>query len=526
MNYINRAINNVTRKLSKSIILMLTFFVIGNFVVIGLGVSDASSKAKVLTRQKMRAVINFEVDYDRWFQDVTDYDTAKYPYISNELIEKIIADKRVSTLNAITADIVYANGFESVPLNNKRENENSSNDKSCYIDESGQEICRTYEEPNITLQGNAFPQMIEFVDGIYNLKEGNMFTADDIAQGKRVALITDTLAQHNNLRIGDSISITIVSKSDIDDFYGKRGVTEEDIAINFEIVGIFDNTKEAGPNLPNFDWMSRYESPENVIVVPDKAIYETRYNMAIKMWDWGVEHEPNDYNQNPDNKPSLDEIAKKGSITVLLNDPLKVDEFVEEYTESIPKEDFIKLDANNETFKKLAKPLDTLSLYASFIVWLVVVNAVIIISLVTALTLKTREFEIGVLLAMGVSKLKIVLQFFLELAIVAVVGFTLAVISGSLMAKKVGQTVLNYQVSQSDVNVTDDDSNSWFFEPQSDYFTDVTIDDLTSNYEVSISPIIIGQIYVAGLGIVLIAILIPSLMIMRFNPKRILMSAQ
>ncbi|MDO5085412.1 MAG: FtsX-like permease family protein, partial [Erysipelotrichaceae bacterium] len=172
------------------------------------------------------------------------------------------------------------------------------------------------------------------------------------------------------------------------------------------------------------------------------------------------------------------------------------------------------------------KPLDTLSLYASFIVWLVVVNAVIIISLVTALTLKTREFEIGVLLSMGVSKLKIVLQFFLELAIVAVVGFTLAVISGSLMAKKVGQTVLNYQVSQSDVNVTDDDSNSWFFEPQSDYFTDVTIDDLTSNYEVSISPIIIGQIYVAGLGIVLIAILIPSLMIMRFNPKRILMSAQ
>ncbi|MDO4701171.1 MAG: ABC transporter permease, partial [Erysipelotrichaceae bacterium] len=372
MNYINRAINNVTRKLSKSIILMLTFFVIGNFVVIGLGVSDASSKAKVLTRQKMRAVINFEVDYDRWFQDVTDYDTAKYPYISNELIEKIIADKRVSTLNAITADIVYANGFESVPLNNKRENENSSNDKSCYIDESGQEICRTYEEPNITLQGNAFPQMIEFVDGIYNLKEGNMFTADDIAQGKRVALITDTLAQHNNLRIGDSISITIVSKSDIDDFYGKRGVTEEDITINFEIVGIFDNTKEVGPNLPNFDWMSRYESPENVIVVPDKAIYETRYNMAIKMWDWEVEHEPNDYNQNPDNKPSLDEIAKKGSITVLLNDPLKVDEFVEEYTESIPKEDFIKLDANNETFKKLAKPLDTLSLYASFIVWLVV----------------------------------------------------------------------------------------------------------------------------------------------------------
>ena len=45
-------------------------------------------------------------------------------------------------------------------------------------------------------------------------------------------------------------------------------------------------------------------------------------------------------------------------------------------------------------------------------------------------------------------------------------------------------------------------------------------------YEVQISPLIIGEIYVAGLGIVLISILIPSLMIMRYNPKKILMSAQ
>ncbi|RRC90841.1 FtsX-like permease family protein, partial [Erysipelotrichaceae bacterium OH741_COT-311] len=119
-----------------------------------------------------------------------------------------------------------------------------------------------------------------------------------------------------------------------------------------------------------------------------------------------------------------------------------------------------------------------------------------------ALTLKTREFEIGVLLSMGVSKLKIVLQFFLELAIVAVVGFTLAVISGSLMAKKAGETILSYQVSKSDVSI---EEKSTFFDFSADYFTDITIEDLTSNYEVSISPLIIAQIYVAGLGIVLIS---------------------
>ena len=58
------------------------------------------------------------------------------------------------------------------------------------------------------------------------------------------------------------------------------------------------------------------------------------------------------------------------------------------------------------------------------------------------------------------------------------------------------------------------------------YFTEVTLSDMVDAYEVQISPLIIGEIYIAGLGIVLISILIPSLMIMRYNPKRILMSAQ
>ena len=47
MNFINRAIKNVTRRLSKTILLVLTFFLIGNLVIIGLGISNASKSAKI-----------------------------------------------------------------------------------------------------------------------------------------------------------------------------------------------------------------------------------------------------------------------------------------------------------------------------------------------------------------------------------------------------------------------------------------------------------------------------------------------
>ena len=69
MNFFNRAIKNVTRKLSKTILLIITFFVIGNFVIIGLSVAQASESAKTLTRQKMRAVVSYVVDYDKFYRD-------------------------------------------------------------------------------------------------------------------------------------------------------------------------------------------------------------------------------------------------------------------------------------------------------------------------------------------------------------------------------------------------------------------------------------------------------------------------
>ena len=161
------------------------------------------------------------------------------------------------------------------------------------------------------------------------------------------------------------------------------------------------------------------------------------------------------------------------------------------------------------------------------IVVLVLVNAVVIITLVTALTLKTREYEIGVLLSQGVSKFMVIAQFFVELALVAVLGFTLAVGSGSLIAGRVGEAVLQYQVEFSGLNEAEvDDDYNYISNWDDNYFTEISLSDMVDAYEVQISPLIIGEIYVAGLGIVLISILIPSLMIMRYNPKKILMSAQ
>lgn len=539
MNFFQRALKNTTRKLSKSMLLALTFFVIGNFVIVGLGISNAAEQAKVMTRKKMRAAVTYQMDYQAFWDDIEDLPEEEqeeayrnYPYITEDEIKALMADDRLKSINALTNLQAWPIGFEGVPLNNEAENQDYGSSMSCYIDENGQEICEEYTwvEPELFIKANGYPSMIEFADEMYLQVDGRMYTQDEIDDAEHVCLITDTLAEYNNLRVGDTIEISFESPAEMNSshsWYAELGITEEDVKMELEIVGIFNNTKEADPTAENFDWMSKYESPENIVLMPDSVYAEYQYNISLKSWDHYKEMWPDDeYYQNDDNRPTMDSILSKSSVTLLLHDPLEVDDFVAQYEASLEGQYRI-VDANNETFKQLARPLDTLTLFASLIVGLVLVNAVVIITLVTALTLKTREYEIGVLLSQGVSKLMIVAQFFVELALVAIIGFTLSVASGTLIAGKVGEEVLEYQVEFSGLNETEEEDDYNYISNWDDnYFTEVSLSDMVEEYEVQISPLIIAEIYIAGLGIVLISILIPSFMIMRYNPKKILMSAQ
>ena len=537
MNFINRAFKNVTRRLSKTVLLTLTFFLIGNLVIIGLGVSNASESAKILTRQKMRAVVTYELDYNKiweYVESIEDEDERQkfyeeYPRIKLADVSVFLGDDRVRTANAVSNNMWYSdsqNTIDFVHLNNQAEENMNNNGQSCWYDDAGQMNCETYKEPYFLIKSNMFSSMIEIEDGEYQIVEGRFYNEDEIKNGSLVCVISQNLATQNGVGIGDNITL---SSQYAGSYVKSMGLTEEDFENSFEVIGIFTHNHPITPDATNYDYTYPYENPDNMIFMPTSTTYMANLTASQKQFDYQKEQYPdNEYYQNDDNRPSLENMERNiyiENVTLLLSDPLDVEDFVEDYQGTISQ--FTSLNANNEEFKKLAKPLDTLSMYANFIVWLVVINAIVIISLVTALTLKTREYEIGVLLSIGASKIKVIAQFFVELALVAILGFSLSVASGSLIAKKIGNTVLEYQIASSDINEEEDMPyyNGGGFDPwNTDYTTEITLDDLISEYEVSISPLIIGEIYVLGLGIVLISVIIPSFMIMRYNPKKILMN--
>lgn len=538
MNFFNRAIKNVTRKVSKTILLALTFFVIGNFVIVGLSVSTATESAKTLTRQKMRAVVTHEIDYNAFYtaaEQIEDEDERNefyknYPYISLKDVDNILKDSRIKTANCSQNTTLYAgdDSIDFVHLNNQVESDmNQNTEDYCYFDSNGEEMCYSNRQPIFFAKGNFFPNLIELVDGDFNIIEGSFYTQDDLDENREVCLISETLAKTNNLTVGDTLS---VMTSNLDSYYKKMGLTEEDITKNLKIIGIYTHNKQITPDSSGYDYTYPYENFDNLLLIPGTTMYKWSIEMSQLFFDYYSSQWPEDeYYSDPSNRPTYEskEKIKLNDVTFLLNDPLDVDDFVKEYSSNVG--DYKKLNPNNEEFIKLSKPLDTLNDYAKFIIYLVVTNAIVIITLVTALTLKTREYEIGVLLSIGASKFKVIMQFFIELAIVAIIGFTLSVGSGSLISKKVGTTLLENQIESSGVT-NEDEVDYWYGTYESiwdnSYTTEISMEDIISEYNVTVSPIIIGEIYVLGLGIVLISVLIPSAMIMRFNPKKILMNQQ
>lgn len=534
MNFIARALANIKRRLSKTILLVLTFFLIGNFVVIGLGINAAAKNAKVLTRKKMTAIAKLEVDYRAFYeegekiQDEAERDKffQQSPRITAETIKEIMSDSRVKTINVDATTIAYpGTGTNYVPLDNDRE---SDREETIEIPEA-----ERYVEPSIALKGNVVPGSIDF-EKTHQIVEGRFYNEDEIASYKAVAVVSKNFADLNQLRVGSKFYLTSLPENSFEmkELIESSGEQIDPSLLNleYEVVGIYSHEIVLDKTSSEYKYLPAFENPDNAVYIPAGSFEKAGLELNKKMLETRIAKL-----EKEGGSPEFIEIMKSeldrsfeetiyiGTATILLNDPLEVDNFVADHSQNLSG-NYFTMQADNEDFIKFSKPLDTISVFANLIIWLVVINAVVIISLVTALTLKTREYEIGVLLSVGASKFKVVAQFFLELAIIASLGFTLAAASGAVISNAVGEKVLEYTVTKTDFNDQEDD----FFRVESvfntDYSTPITLDDVVSEYHVQISPFIILVLYIIGLSIVLVAVLIPSIMIMRFNPKRILMN--
>lgn len=235
-----------------------------------------------------------------------------------------------------------------------------------------------------------------FLSGRFELVEGTHIT-DDLTNG---AIISRQLADQNGLKIGDTVTGI---------YYPENNTP----AVDMEIIGIFDIVADKGDQINMYDDASYYDY-SNYIFCSMKASED-----MLKGWGEDGDGISEAYFYVTD-AAQLDGVIRKV-----------------QGISSIEWGNF-KITANNEVYQNISGALaDTSSLITTLIAIITAVGMVLMI-LILSMSVRSRKREIGILLAVGIAKPVVVLQYLLETLLIAMVAFPLAYLSSRQVAGTLG----------------------------------------------------------------------------------------
>lgn len=235
-----------------------------------------------------------------------------------------------------------------------------------------------------------------FLSGRFDLAEGTHIT-DNM---KNSAIISRELAERNGLKIGDTLTGV---------YYPENHTPEEDM----KIVGIFDVVADKDDQVNMYDDASYYAYSSFVFCSMDVA------EGLIK--GWGEEGE------------GISEAY------YYVTDAAQLERVIQEVQQiSAINWNNFKITANDEVYQNISSALsDTGTLITTLIVVITTVSMVLII-LILSMSVRSRKRETGILLAVGIVKPAVILQYVLETLLIAAAAFPLAYLSSRRVAGTLG----------------------------------------------------------------------------------------
>lgn len=489
MYLLHRAFAYLRKQMAKTSLLFVLFFLIGNIVLAGFSVQFAATQAQRLTRQEIGTDITYRTDtaavqaairqgvLDR---DVNMSQLEGVPTYAN--VRTILADENIASADLIATYEVTDDDL--TPYTYVASNTDATQVPTFPEGGRGNDfISGSYAiSGDFTLSTFTLTTPTDFADDTATLTSGRFATQTEIDDGSLVVLINETLAENNDLKVGDILTMTPTLE-----VYDTQ-------AIQFTIIGIYSTTETVDDRMASMIGSSLL--PQNKLYTPFTTLKSLGMDDA-----------------------ALDAFVLDRAV-IQLTDPKNLDTF-RSSAEGAVKLTYGILDANDSLYQQMTGSLDSLSNISQMMLWIVVLAGASILALITALTINQRKNEIGVLLAIGESKTKIVTQFIVEVLAIAILAFTLSIFSGIKIGQTITDTTLaNYQTSQTEA-----------FQPGSGLgkggFGGVGIipgapETETVDVTVSLNWIVLLELFGSGLAIAIVSVMIPALYVTRFNPKQIL----
>nr|WGD62965.1 ABC transporter permease [Bacillus subtilis] len=481
MNFIKRAFWNMKAKKGKTLLQLFVFTVICVFVLSGLTIQSATQKSSELGRQELGGSVTLQVDRQKQIekqQDSGEKRGFKSTPIKVSDANKLAALDHVKSYNYTTTASANAGNFDAIESSSSSDSSSSSSSSNAKNSQGGGQGGPQMVQADLSIEGVISTALVDdFSDGDSKITDGRAITKSDV--GKKVTVVNETLAEENDLSVGDSITI--------------ESATDEDTTVKLKIVGIYKTTSSGDDQAQNFSFLNPY----NKLYTPYTA------TAALKGDDY---------------KNTID------SAVYYMDDAKNMDAFVKAAKKTSIDFDTYTLNTNDQLYQQMVGPIENVASFSKNVVYLVSVAGAVILGLIVMMSIRERKYEMGVLMAIGEKRWKLIGQFLTEILIVAVIAIGLASVTGNLVANQLGNQLLSQQISSS----TDSTQTASGQMPgggggmggkmfgHSSSNVDV-IDSL--NVAVSMNDmLILGGI---GILIAIIATFSPSISMLRLHPKTI-----
>jgi putative ABC transport system permease protein len=513
MYFLKRAKLYVTRKWGKTITVGIILFVVSTLVLTGLLIRTASQSTFEAARDKLGATVSYTSDLSSVMGSSGSRPTERgtgsgftlpddYETITTKEVELIASQSKYVKSYTISASLA-ANAVDFSYYNPS---------SSTTEDESDTNSFKPRNDANVNIEGvDTEAKETKFNSDENTIVDGRYFTDEEVTNASKVIMIEKTIADLNDIKVGDSITIERVNRKG--PMSSSTDSSDTTVDITYQVVGIYKTSNPT--DLTSSDFMSTFNLTENTMYAP----YTTVLSASLE----GL--------SESDLATAKANIEENGyeiqNVTFNLKDPSDIDAFIAEVKamDGIDTK-YRSLNANDAAYEQMVGPIENVANTSTVLVVVVIIAGAFIIGLLSMLSIKDRKYELGVLLSLGESRFKIVCQLICEMLIISVLSFALATVVSNFTAQATTNFLLNQEI------VSEIDSTSNTDQRQFGGFgmmgidknqlskVDVeTIDTLT----VSVNSNDILKMFGIGILIIIIGNIIQAMFVLRCNPKQILL---
>ena len=313
-----------------------------------------------------------------------------------------------------------------------------------------------------------------FTRKAFQLVEGRHIKEGD----DHVVLISTAIAEKNALKLGDTITVQCC--------YDSGNYPD----VSLTIIGIYAYEADNEFNTTSTDKRNR-------LIIDHKAMQEIMQRDVIQ-YDNGVDF--------------------------YVDDPREMEKIASQIKALDLDWDSFTLTMDNSAYEAVASPLTAMQ---NLIVWLIVgcvAVSVGILILILSMWIKQRRHETGILLSVGISKSRIILQYTVEVLMIAIVAFGLSFFTSSLISQGVSDLIF-HQVSESqplpEIELPDDGTEYLDITGQYIPYDTSNVETLES-VRVDVSPDYLLYIYIFGTLLIAFSVSAASISVIQMKPKKIL----